>query len=586
MSRVTKNQAGLATDLTAKAYDAVADPRKLDQFFAAWDLYMEQCLADERSKELDQLNDPAIHAHFQRGVELFKQIGRRPAAFDPQAYVDNLPGPALVLEGRGNVVARKLVSQTAEKPWRTLLDVPIDEEARSRIRQWIVSDQKTRSPFVFVPCFWDDSEVKTCLLAMEIDAPSNQKQNADQTHFLISSVDLAMDKSATDAFAKAYDLSEAEAKIAMLLSQGLAPEKIAKNRGVSINTIRSQLRGVLSKTNAWGIQDLVRLCCSFAAQYHQMQKPLIADGSRAPKDDCIRECIFELPDGRNLSYLDMGAPNGVPILFFHSMISGPFITPFAAQACARRGIRVIAPSAPGYGKSSPYPGLLDSEFVATFVSDAEMLLKHLQISAVRVLGHILGVVLAQRFARDYPDIAEALCMVGYATHFEPAYFDDMKAKQRIVGKTVLSARKALPFIVRASMGLLDTGDTAKMVKTIHDPNAFDQKDLRHPDLLEVVVAGIRHCVEQGPEPFCQYVPLSVTDWMQDGADVRCPVTLFHGEQDTMVTKKFFTPYVEAYPKTRLVCVEDGGKFLLYTHWEQILDAMLPQDVRSLEASAQ
>lgn len=563
----------LTFELTAKTYDAVADPRKLDQFFAAWDLYMEQCLADERREELDQLNDPSIHAHFQRGVELFKQIGRQSTLFDPQKYVDNLPGPALIFDERGNVVARKLAAQSSEKPWRTLLDIPVDEEARSRIRQWLMGDGEKRTPFVFVPCFWDESDTKTCLLAMEIDLPLSRETGTNQTHYIVSSVDLAMDRNATAAFAEAFDLSEAEAAIAMHLSQGLAPEKIAKNRGVSINTIRSQLRGVLGKTNAWGIQDLVRICCNFSAHFHQMQKPLITDGSHAPEDKFIRECMLDLPDGRQLAFLDMGAPDGEPILFFHSMISGPFITPFAAQACARRGIRVIAPSAPGYGKSSPYPGLMDTEFVAIAVSDAARLLNHLKLAKVKVLGHILGAVLAQRFARDHPAIAEALCMVGYATHFEPAYFDDMKAKQRIVGKTVLNARKALPFIVRASIGLMDTGDTSKMVKVIHDPNEHDWKDLRHPDILEVVVSGIRHCVEQGPEPFCQYVPISVSDWMQEGAELQCPVTLVHGQQDSMVTKKFYTPYIDAFPATKLICVEDGGKFLLYTHWEEILDAM-------------
>lgn len=567
-------QEKLAADLTASTYDAVADPARLEQFFAAWDLYMDLRADFEKAGDNVELFDPAVQAHFQRGIELFDLIGRKTKRFDPQSYVDGLPGPALILDDKGNIVAKKPSTPLSDKPWRTLLDVPIDEEARGRIRQWAMGNLQPRSPFVFVPCFWDDLDTKTCLLAMEIEAEAQESNSAGKRYYLISSVDLAMDKNVTDAFATAYELSDAEAEIAMLLSQGLAPERIAKKRSVSINTIRSQLRAVLGKTNAWGIQDLVRICCNFSAHFHQLEFPRT---SEPYKGSDLRDDTITLRDGRTLSYHEMGDPEGEPVLMFHSVMSAPFLTSFAMQACRRRNIRIIAPSAPGYGKSSPVPGLLDSEFVATVVGDAGALLDHLEIQKVKVIGNVLGAVFAQRFARDHPERTQALIMIGYATHFDPNFLDDMHALHRTIGKTLLKSRKALPFMVRGYLGLLDTGDTAKLIKATHAPSELDWKDLRHPDILEVVLDGIRHCLEQGHEPACQFVLINVTDWMHEGADVQCPVTIIKGEHDTTLSDRFYAPYVQKYENATVVTIKGAGKFMTYTQWEEILDVLQQSD---------
>ena len=56
-----------------------------------------------------------------------------------------------------------------------------------------------------------------------------------------------------------FDLTPAEARVARDLATGRSPEDIASDGGVSLNTVRSQVRGVLEKTGCHRQLDVVAL---------------------------------------------------------------------------------------------------------------------------------------------------------------------------------------------------------------------------------------------------------------------------------------------------------------------------------------
>jgi DNA-binding CsgD family transcriptional regulator len=59
-----------------------------------------------------------------------------------------------------------------------------------------------------------------------------------------------------------YGLSAAEAETAVALARGMTPQDVAASRGVSLNTIRTQIRHALRKTEGRGIPELVALVAS------------------------------------------------------------------------------------------------------------------------------------------------------------------------------------------------------------------------------------------------------------------------------------------------------------------------------------
>ena len=56
-----------------------------------------------------------------------------------------------------------------------------------------------------------------------------------------------------------YDLTPAEAELVGLLAEGVSLEEAAKRRGVTINTVRSQLKNVFAKTDTNRQGELIRL---------------------------------------------------------------------------------------------------------------------------------------------------------------------------------------------------------------------------------------------------------------------------------------------------------------------------------------
>jgi DNA-binding CsgD family transcriptional regulator len=56
-----------------------------------------------------------------------------------------------------------------------------------------------------------------------------------------------------------FDLTAAEARVARSLTMGQTVEEIASEKGVSLNTVRSQVRGVLEKTGSRRQADVMAL---------------------------------------------------------------------------------------------------------------------------------------------------------------------------------------------------------------------------------------------------------------------------------------------------------------------------------------
>lgn len=62
-----------------------------------------------------------------------------------------------------------------------------------------------------------------------------------------------------DAISSAYDLTPAEARVAVAIANGLSLEELAEQGGISVNTARSQLRSIFRKTDTSRQAELVKL---------------------------------------------------------------------------------------------------------------------------------------------------------------------------------------------------------------------------------------------------------------------------------------------------------------------------------------
>ena len=115
-----------------------------------------------------------------------------------------------------------------------------------------------------------------------------------------------------------------------------------------------------------------------------------------------------LPNGITIAYVEMGNPEGRPVLLVHGYTDSSRSWSLPAAHLAHR-YRLIAVDLRGHGASSA-PECCYT--VPDMVHDLRLLLDHLKIEKVDFVGHSLGSMIGQVFAQRHPDRLRKLVLVG------------------------------------------------------------------------------------------------------------------------------------------------------------------------------
>lgn len=83
----------------------------------------------------------------------------------------------------------------------------------------------------------------------------------------------------------------------------------------------------------------------------RLYDPTMSEGPNYAEYD--RVC--RLADGRRLSYLDLGDPNGLPVVSCHGGLSSRLDVLPSADTARALGVRLLAPDRPGVGGSDRRP---------------------------------------------------------------------------------------------------------------------------------------------------------------------------------------------------------------------------------------
>lgn len=117
---------------------------------------------------------------------------------------------------------------------------------------------------------------------------------------------------------------------------------------------------------------------------------------------------LDLPDGRTLAYATYGREDGAPLIFHHGVPGSCVLGAVLSYAARQRGVRVIAPSRPGYGRSDPHPdGTLE-----TWAADCRHLADALGLESFAVAGFSGGGPPALAVADRLPDRVTAAGVVS------------------------------------------------------------------------------------------------------------------------------------------------------------------------------
>jgi pimeloyl-ACP methyl ester carboxylesterase len=264
-----------------------------------------------------------------------------------------------------------------------------------------------------------------------------------------------------------------------------------------------------------------------------------------------------LRDGRSLEYADLGDPAGRPVLFLHGTPATGGQGVVVAGMARTRGVRLIAPSRPGYGASTNSPAGL-----APTAADTVELADQLGIEQLVVVGASGGGPFALGLAATVPDR-----VAGLAVHGGPGVYSEVKPE--VLGD---DDRRALALLeagdpdeaarIMGALGDADLGglrglspaEFSEAMQKMAPPgeNWFD----RHPDLREAFESDFQRAITTS-DGFGRDNLSWLGPWDIDLTAIATPVRLVYGESDRMSEVAHGEWLRERLPSSQLAVIPGG-----------------------------
>jgi pimeloyl-ACP methyl ester carboxylesterase len=282
-----------------------------------------------------------------------------------------------------------------------------------------------------------------------------------------------------------------------------------------------------------------------------------------------REQTIRLADGRILSFDDVGAPNGTPILYFHGVPSAHVEWHmWGNEALLQRlGVRLIAIDRPGVGSSTFHPHRRLSDWPADIVALAD----GLGLQRFSVLGYSGGGPYAAVCACKIP---ERLIHTAMVSSLAPFDLPGMLAGIAPGNVQFLKLAQQKPWLYRLlywQLSLLAKYAPQQYLKrALATFEAADRAAFARPDVHGAIFAASGTSRGQQVD-----TALIIGAWDFNLNEIAVPVRLWHGDQDHNASLAMYRYLTQAIPQARPNLISGEGHIsLIVKHAEDILHALV------------
>jgi pimeloyl-ACP methyl ester carboxylesterase len=282
--------------------------------------------------------------------------------------------------------------------------------------------------------------------------------------------------------------------------------------------------------------------------------------------------VMELPDGRELAWLEAGRQRGRPVFAFHGTPGSRRQVSFDEKPIVAAGVRMIAPDRPGYGLSSFHPG----RSLAGWAADVSALADHLKLDSFAVIGVSGGGPHAAACARMLPERVTAAGIVsGVGPMSDPEFDVGMEGFNR--GLTFLARQSPLtlvPMFWFQEFFVRRWPEAALRAASKRFP-AADVALLERPDVRAAFIDDARRSSATAAQAAAQDFVLFARDWGFRLQDVTVSCHFWHGDADTNVPIGHGRFMAARVPGAVFHECPGEGHLLLVDHLEEVLRTVAP-----------
>jgi len=527
-------------------YQAAVDPDRFEDLLETWDAFY--------ARAASSANFLLLAEHFEQALVI---------AADPQldrrqhltVILDMVAGPAILVDENGTLVQANALGAGL------FADIATEGSIAARFDgPWQPGSQTDTRHFTIK---LREDEI---LLAASRRIPL---PGAEGAHFLIRLSSPGWTPQLTQTLTQNYGLTEAEVSVAQLLYEGCSAVEIADARGRSLETVRTQIKSVMTKTDTRKQTGFVQFLSHL--QYvvgapEPVRAPVPAQKEPANGDVATREITASC--GRKLKIAEYGDPRGIPLVYFTTS-SRPAETEDWRILMAEAGFRVIAPHRPGFGGSDQV-GLWDK--TAAFLTD--ICRDHLGLSAKTpplFVGHreggILGADVAARLGSALP--VQDVVMISTGV---PGVHADSHAIARS-SRAIHVLPAALRLGYRTARRVYLSGDLGaeQILAFFIKDSPIDQMQIRSPGVKAALHANLAYCFEN-TDAIVDDVARWTSDWASPLRQAAPQITwhFIHGAAHDFMTLADVAAHCDRAEGCRLATIENAAQMLLYAHTRRVV----------------
>ena len=563
------------SEIIDRLYATAVDPERFGELVEAW----EKCIGPYRALPLSdgtmRFHDPEIEAHFDRATIILDRLppDAADAAQDVLKKFATMAACTIdrTLKIRAtNAAARKVFGLQSGAG----LDAfNLDDFDRARLARAVAAMQsKSAGEMKLLRFRSDDGRIMVFQIRGFVAANGS-------SFALVVTSELGWPDRLDAMLKSAFGLSNAEVLVLRGLVECQTAKAIAEARNRSLDTIRSQIQSILTKTETHSQTELVRIILS-------LMDVISSTAPRSPRAASLDEghgglerrplVAVTCDDGREVKHLVLGDPNGTPVMFLPVRV-GIVRWPAAAErAAARMGLKIIVPNRAGFGGSDPIPDGID--YMERTVADHIAVLDHHRVDKCPVIAVNTDTALAFSLAGLHPDrVSGIIACSGVLPYSSANQYARMDKWYRFLTANAKFAPQVVPFMAKAGFYMAKRRGKEAFFKMVYENCPEDLAVISQPEIREAFLAGSDIAfgdIETAHRAYASEAIMHAQyDWHRHvlACKGKLPVHFLNGLRDNTVPPETLADFQAEYDWINYSIYPECGQMVLFQHWQDVLN---------------
>lgn len=371
-------------------------------------------------------------------------------------------------------------------------------------------------------------------------------------------------------FARTFKLTQAETMILEGIVETRPLDEVAERRSTSLGTVRNQLKRMMSRLEIKSQAELLALYAGFAQIAEAPTALELSVDSVTPLQN--RAHLFERSSGGQLEIETFGLPGKRPVLFFHPIIGGTFLSAKQRNLISREDIFFVMPLLPGFKGSSQV--LVNSEGIEPYCRDLLAALDEFDIDTFDIISVNTSFIYALQVAKLAGERAGQIVSCNGALPFEGKdRFKGVSAQHRAPYYVARYVPSLMRLYMRSVMAKLEAGYDEVYVRDYLKASALDVSSILTPEVKAIAKASIKRAFANGPDSVIQELMLSVSPWGELLRETRTPISMLIGDEDTEYPYENALCVFRNRPQTTVRKIEKAGTLLWFQRPAEVFQSL-------------